>query len=65
MQAWQFRDRGHWLALTIGQWDKELPLELLAAVGRTAALDPNRCSYPASGPGSDLPHHLHQPLDPG
>jgi hypothetical protein len=39
MQAWPLRDRGRWLALTIGQQDKELPLELLAAVGRPTALD--------------------------
>ncbi|MBM7858268.1 hypothetical protein [Lentzea nigeriaca] len=39
MQAWPHRDSGRWLGLTIGQEDKELPLELLAAVGQSLALD--------------------------
>jgi hypothetical protein len=39
MQAWPHRDSGRWLGLTVGQADKELPLELLAAVGQTLALD--------------------------
>jgi hypothetical protein len=41
MQAWPHEDSGRWLALTIGQGDKELPLELLAAVGQTPALAPS------------------------
>ncbi|WP_406424285.1 hypothetical protein [Streptomyces sp. NBC_01589] len=41
MQAWPNRDSGRWFALIIGQGDKELPLELLAAVGQTAALEPS------------------------
>ncbi|MFF4344395.1 hypothetical protein ACFY00_31290 [Kitasatospora sp. NPDC001540] len=41
MQAWPLPDRGRWLALTIGQADKELPLVLLAAVGLASALDLN------------------------
>ncbi|MEW2412525.1 hypothetical protein AB0953_02170 [Streptomyces sp. NPDC046866] len=32
LQAWPLPD-GRWLGLTIAQWDKELPLQLLAAVG--------------------------------
>ncbi|MEU6341074.1 hypothetical protein ABZ883_09000 [Streptomyces sp. NPDC046977] len=32
--AWPVRDRDRWLALAVGQADKELPFELLAAVGR-------------------------------
>ncbi|MEU2738716.1 hypothetical protein ABZ656_25945 [Streptomyces sp. NPDC007095] len=39
MHAWPHRDRGRWLALAIGQADKELPLELLAVVGQAPALD--------------------------
>jgi hypothetical protein len=38
MQVWPHPASGRWLALTIGQGDKELPLELLAAVGETPAL---------------------------
>jgi hypothetical protein len=34
-------DHGRWLALAIGQADKELPLILFAAVGRTSAFDLN------------------------
>lgn len=41
MQVWSLRDCDRWLALTIGQADKELPLELLAAVGRASALNLN------------------------
>lgn len=41
MQAWPHLDPGRWLGLAIGQGDKELPLELLAAVGQTLALEPN------------------------
>ncbi|WP_327290419.1 hypothetical protein [Streptomyces sp. NBC_01198] len=39
MQVWPLGDGDRWLALSIGQGDKELPLELLATVGRAAALD--------------------------
>jgi hypothetical protein len=39
MQAWPHQSSGRWLGLTIGQGDKELPLELLAAVGHTVALE--------------------------
>ncbi|MEU6971957.1 hypothetical protein AB0A71_30330 [Kitasatospora aureofaciens] len=41
MQVWPLPDRGRWLALAIGQADKELPLILFAAVGRASALDLN------------------------
>ncbi|MFD3701406.1 hypothetical protein ACFWUZ_35825 [Streptomyces sp. NPDC058646] len=41
MQMWPLPDRGRWLALAIGQADKELPLILFAAVGQTSALDLN------------------------
>ncbi|MEV7817142.1 hypothetical protein AB0P05_41770 [Streptomyces flaveolus] len=41
MLAWPHRDPGRWLGLAIGQRDKELPLELLAAVGQTLALEPS------------------------
>ncbi|MFE5209325.1 hypothetical protein [Streptomyces sp. NPDC056600] len=41
MQVWPLPDRGRWLALAIGQADKELPLILYAAVGRASALDVN------------------------
>ncbi|MFJ5884516.1 hypothetical protein [Kitasatospora cineracea] len=38
MQVWPLLDSGRWLALAIGQADKELPLVLFAAVGRASAL---------------------------
>lgn len=38
MQVWRRPEVGRWVALTIGQGDKELPFELLAAVGEAAAL---------------------------
>ncbi|QES52001.1 hypothetical protein DEJ50_33425 [Streptomyces venezuelae] len=41
MQVWPLPDRGRWLALSIGQADKELPLILFAAVGRASALNLN------------------------
>ncbi|MFI9810401.1 hypothetical protein ACIHEJ_40070 [Streptomyces sp. NPDC052301] len=40
-QAWQHRGLGRWIGLAIGQGDKELPLELLAAVGHTLGLEPS------------------------
>jgi hypothetical protein len=46
MRAWPLRDCGRWLVLTIGQGDKELPLELLAAVGQASALDPSAAGPP-------------------
>ncbi|MFF3788345.1 hypothetical protein [Streptomyces sp. NPDC001933] len=36
MQMWQVSSAGRWLGLTIGQVDRELPFELLAAVGETS-----------------------------
>lgn len=41
MQVWPLPDSGRWLALAIGQADKELPLILFAAVGQASALDLN------------------------
>ncbi|MFJ9871166.1 hypothetical protein [Streptomyces sp. NPDC101165] len=41
MQVWPLPDSGRWLALALGQADKELPLILFAAVGRASALDFN------------------------
>ncbi|MBO1334325.1 hypothetical protein [Streptomyces sp. VRA16 Mangrove soil] len=41
MQVWSLPDSGRWLALALGQADKELPLILFAAVGRASALDLN------------------------
>ncbi|MGW4380134.1 hypothetical protein [Kitasatospora sp. NPDC004531] len=38
MQVWPLPDRDRWLALAIGQADKELPLVLFAAVGLASAL---------------------------
>jgi hypothetical protein len=38
MQVWRVPGEARWLALAIGQGDKELPFELLAAVGEAAAL---------------------------
>lgn len=40
MKVWLHSQTGRWLALTIGQGDKELPLELLAAVGEATSLRP-------------------------
>ena len=37
MQAWPLPGNGRWLALAIAQEDKELPVELLAAVGEASA----------------------------
>ncbi|MGW4675296.1 hypothetical protein [Streptomyces sp. NPDC004324] len=39
MQVWPLPDNDRWLALAIGQADKELPLILFAAVGRASVLD--------------------------
>ena len=38
LHLWHLPDRGHWLALGVSQWDKELPFELLAVL--TAAAPP-------------------------
>lgn len=38
MQMWQVPSTGRWLGLTIGQVDRELPFELLAAVGEFSTL---------------------------
>lgn len=38
MQMWQVPSAGRWLGLTIGQVDRELPFELLAAVGKASTL---------------------------
>ncbi|MFF4424644.1 hypothetical protein ACFY04_28365 [Streptomyces sp. NPDC001549] len=35
MQVWPVPDSGRWIGLTVGQHDTELPLELMAVVGRT------------------------------
>ncbi|MCD0485409.1 hypothetical protein LO771_24240 [Streptacidiphilus sp. ASG 303] len=40
MQVWRQPEADHWVGLAIGQADKELPLELIAAVGIGAALRP-------------------------
>ncbi|WP_033824363.1 hypothetical protein [Kitasatospora sp. MBT63] len=41
MQVWPLPDSARWLALAIGQADKELPLILFAAVGQASALGLN------------------------
>lgn len=41
MQVWPLPDSDRWLALAIGQADKELPLILFAAVGKASALEVN------------------------
>jgi hypothetical protein len=38
MQVWRLPSSGRWLALAVGQADRELPFELLAAVGETSSL---------------------------
>ncbi|MEU9974277.1 hypothetical protein [Streptomyces sp. NPDC051014] len=37
MRVWRVPTAGRWLGLTIGQGDRELPFELLAAVGESPA----------------------------
>ncbi|WP_327710536.1 hypothetical protein OG912_19980 [Streptomyces sp. NBC_00464] len=39
MQVWPLPDGDRWLALALGQADKELPLILFAAVGQVSVLD--------------------------
>jgi hypothetical protein len=46
LQIWQRPEIDRWMGLTIGQGDKELPLELLAAVGRATALRPPAAGKP-------------------
>ncbi|MEY2233025.1 MULTISPECIES: hypothetical protein [Streptomyces] len=46
MRVWPLPGGGRWIGLTVGQHDTELPLELLAAVGRTPLPAPG-----AEGPG--------------
>ncbi|MER5602485.1 hypothetical protein [Streptomyces sp. NPDC002265] len=41
MRVWPIEDHGRWLGLTVGQGDTELPLELLAVVGRTPVPEPS------------------------
>ncbi|MFF2040937.1 hypothetical protein ACFVVX_10950 [Kitasatospora sp. NPDC058170] len=48
MQLWQPPSGGRWLALAIGQADRELPFELLAAIGEASSL-PGRAG-PAGRP---------------
>ncbi|WP_329008167.1 hypothetical protein [Streptomyces sp. NBC_01601] len=38
MQTWQMPSTGRWFGLTIGQVDRELPFEMLAAVGEASTL---------------------------
>ncbi|MEV0536852.1 hypothetical protein [Kitasatospora sp. NPDC050463] len=38
MQLWQSPSSGRWLALAIGQADRELPFQLLAAIGEASSL---------------------------
>ncbi|MEU8924587.1 hypothetical protein AB0D10_27200 [Kitasatospora sp. NPDC048545] len=38
MRVWRLRPSGRWLALAIGQADRELPFELIAAVGEASLL---------------------------
>lgn len=40
MRVWLVPGKGRWLALTIGQGDKEPPFELIIAIGEIEALDP-------------------------
>ncbi|MGW2282516.1 hypothetical protein [Streptomyces sp. NPDC001770] len=44
MRVWPLPDGDRWLALSVGQADKELPLLLFAAIGRASALDLNAIS---------------------
>ncbi|MEV6209293.1 hypothetical protein [Kitasatospora sp. NPDC051914] len=46
MQAWPLPGTGRWLAIAVGQGDKELPLELVAVVGMSAVLDPAAAERP-------------------
>jgi hypothetical protein len=38
MRMWRLPDSDRWVALAVGQADREWPIQLLAAVGRTSAL---------------------------
>ncbi|MFD8749754.1 hypothetical protein ACFV0O_02015 [Kitasatospora sp. NPDC059577] len=38
MRVWRLRPSGRWLALAIGQADREFPFELIAAVGEASLL---------------------------
>ncbi|CAL9635599.1 hypothetical protein SUDANB120_06196 (plasmid) [Streptomyces sp. enrichment culture] len=49
MHAWPLPDGDRWLGLALGQADKELPMELLVAVGLPAALDGPWSGEPAGG----------------
>jgi hypothetical protein len=42
MRVWRPADHDRFVALSVGQHDKELPIELLAAVGMSASLTPPR-----------------------
>ncbi|MET9468745.1 hypothetical protein ABZY44_28925 [Streptomyces sp. NPDC006544] len=49
MHAWPLPGGDRWLGLALGQADKELPMELLAAVGLPASLDGVRDGGSADG----------------
>ncbi|MGW4507281.1 DUF998 domain-containing protein [Streptomyces sp. NPDC004436] len=49
LHAWPLPGGERWLGLAIGQADKELPMELLAAVGLRTALDAVRDGAPGDG----------------
>ncbi|KOX16351.1 hypothetical protein ADL05_12570 [Nocardiopsis sp. NRRL B-16309] len=47
MLLWRRPDAGRWVSLTVGQQDREFPIELLAAVG-DAPIHPERAGRPSS-----------------
>jgi hypothetical protein len=53
MRVWPLPGSGRWLALAIGQADKELPLILFAAVGRACALGLNTSGRSWAEPHDD------------
>ncbi|WP_327174155.1 hypothetical protein OG599_01940 [Streptomyces sp. NBC_01335] len=53
MRVWPLPDGDRWLALAVGQADKELPLILYAAIGRACALDLNVVSRSGAEPNDE------------
>ncbi|MFF0392832.1 hypothetical protein ACFYS8_29630 [Kitasatospora sp. NPDC004615] len=51
MRLWQPPSSGRWLALAIGQADRELPFELIAAFGEACSWSTEWAADPWSAPG--------------
>jgi hypothetical protein len=50
MLVWRRPEAGRWVALAVGQADREFPIELLAAVGEITVLDEALSAVRASAP---------------